>query len=133
VELACTRHFLEVFVASLTAFIEEGHPNLSLSFTEGVRRWTVGAHLCTRWSWLSSWMRWKCARQSTPLGVAARAAARCTQCRDVEEECERGESDVEEEKDDNDIELCALKVVAVKACAGRRVPTPHVPTAAALT
>jgi len=45
--------------------------------------------------------------------VAARAAARCAQCGDAAEECGRGESEVEDEKEGSDSELRALKVVAV--------------------
>ena len=44
---------------------------------------------------------------------AERGVARCAQCGDAEEECGRGESDVEEEKDNSDSELRALKEVAV--------------------
>ena len=66
-----------------------------------------------RWPWPSSRMRWRCARRRTPSGVAARAAARCAQCGDAAEECGRGESEVEDEKEGSDSELRALKVVAV--------------------
>jgi hypothetical protein len=58
-------------------------------------------------------MRWRWARRRTPSGVVARAAARCVQCGEADDECGRGERDVEEEKDGRESELRALKVVAV--------------------
>ena len=47
------------------------------------------------------------------VGRGGARRGECAQCGDAEEECGRGESDVEEEKDGSDSELCALKVVAV--------------------